>query len=67
MHFLGKKITMSEKQRKKAYVKMKIEKVRLVPQEAVLGICKTESYGGGLGLGGAGNCVTNGCGTQATS
>ena len=58
---------MSEKQRKKAYVKMKVEKVRLVPQEAVLGICKTHSSGGGLGLDGPGNCVTNSCGTQATS
>jgi hypothetical protein len=48
---------MAERQRREAYVKMTIERVRLVPEEAVLGGCKTIGNttgpsGNGCGIGG---------------
>jgi hypothetical protein len=57
---------MDKKQRRETYVTMKIEKVRLVPEEAVLGGCKTESAGQ-TGQGQTGNCETASCVSNATS
>jgi hypothetical protein len=51
---------MSEKE-KRPYCKPEIERVRLVPEEAVLGGCKTETAGGGIGLNTSGSCVATGC------
>jgi hypothetical protein len=59
---------MADRSQKRSYVKMKIEDVRLVPDEAVLGGCKTAD-GGGIGQTGIGNsCELDGnCSTDATS
>lgn len=44
--------------KKKQYVKPEMERVQLVPEEAVLGGCKTTS-GGGIGTDfPSGNCAT---------
>lgn len=59
---------MSDKQRR-PYDRPEMERVRLVPDEAVLGGCKISS-GGGVGTEiPAGNCqtVTPACVTNATS
>ena len=45
---------MTEKKQRKPYVKMRVAQVRLVPDEAVLGGCKTTG-GGGIGY------ATNAC------
>ena len=46
---------------RKPYRKPVIQQVKLVPEEAVLGGCKTASAGGGINLVGSGNCVTASC------
>ena len=51
---------MAEKQHREPYVKMRIEAVRLVPQEAVLGGCKTSTTANGQGSGQEG-CFQGGC------
>ncbi|NLF13098.1 MAG: hypothetical protein GX597_15030 [Anaerolineaceae bacterium] len=44
--------------KRKPYVKPEMERIQLVPEEAVLGGCKTTS-GGGIGTDfPSGNCVT---------
>jgi len=42
---------------RKPYRKPEIQRVQLVPGDAVLGGCKTVSSGGGIGLGTSGDCV----------
>jgi len=51
-------------EQKKPYVKPELERVKLVPDEAVLGGCKTDAGGGLLP---AGNCATASCVANATS
>lgn len=54
-------------EQKKPYVKPELERVKLVPDEAVLGGCKTTD-GGGIGTSSpAGNCATASCVDNATS
>ena len=43
---------------RKVYSKPQLERVRLVPRESVLGVCKTETAGGGIN---ASNCAISGC------
>ena len=45
----------------KPYRKPEIQRVRLVPEEAVLGNCKTPSAGGGSGVGAGYSCAVAGC------
>ena len=48
---------VKSKDMRRIYSKLKLERVSLVPGEAVLGSCKTATLGGGVGLfGGTGNC-----------
>lgn len=43
---------------RKVYAKPQLERVRLIPRESVLAVCKTATEGGGsTGL----NCVAAGC------
>jgi hypothetical protein len=48
------------KETRKPYCKPEIERVKLVPEEAVLGGCKTLANGGGIGLV-SGSCQLEGC------
>lgn len=52
--------------KRRPYVKPTISKVSLVPDEAVLGGCKTFITGGGIGATG-GSCSLAGCSFDSTS
>lgn len=45
--------------KRKPYVKPEMERIQLVPEEAVLGGCK--SISGAEGIGQTGNCMTSSC------
>lgn len=57
---------MAESQPRQIYTKMRIEKVRLVPEEAALGGCKTDNtLNDGAGIGS--NCEADGCVSNISS
>jgi hypothetical protein len=52
-----------EEKKKRPYHKPQIERVRLRPEEAVLGGCKTAAGGGWMMV----NCLSDSCFTNVTS
>ena len=54
------------KEKRRSYQKPNVEQIKLVAEEQVLGLCKTVTEGGGIGVGQGfscqydGNCVTDG-------
>jgi hypothetical protein len=57
---------MVYRQRRETYEKMTVERVRLVPEEAVLGGCKTSTTSSAFATRGSG-CVTSSCVNNANS
>jgi hypothetical protein len=53
------------KEKRKPYCKPEMERVRLVPEEAVLGGCKV--LGAGTGIGVQSNCMNASCIDNGTS
>jgi len=58
---------MVAENRREPYVKMRIEKVHLVMEEAVLGGCKTSTLDSGAHPNGQLTCASRGCLNTTTS
>ena len=47
-------------QQRRLYEKPTVEQIKLVAEEQVLGLCKTASAGGGIGVAGTDSCFLDG-------
>ena len=48
------------KEKRRSYQKPNVEQIKLVAEEQVLGLCKTASAGGGIGVAGTDSCFLDG-------